>query len=130
MRKRRADLNTQPMKRPAVARRNLSLQCLFAVGLSLLALALSGAPGSASPAGNSLLQRAGVADDATSFSGTLTSLVYTSDRAESTVVNIDHLAPSQWRIWYVAPADAYGRLIISNEAVTYQYEPSANKVYS
>jgi outer membrane lipoprotein-sorting protein len=76
------------------------------------------------------LQRAVVADDATSFSGTLTSLVYTSDRAESTVVNIDHLAPSQWRIWYVAPADAYGRLIISNEAVTYQYEPSANKVYS
>jgi outer membrane lipoprotein-sorting protein len=57
-------------------------------------------------------------------------VVYTSDRAESTVVNIDHRAPSQWRIWYVAPADAYGRLIISNETVTYQYEPTANKVYA
>ena len=84
----------------------------------------------ASPDGNTLLQRAVVADDATSYTGTLTSVVYTSDRAESTVVNIDHLAPSQWRIWYVAPADAYGRLIISNEAVTYQYEPAANKVYA
>jgi sigma-E factor negative regulatory protein RseB len=94
------------------------------------ALLLSTTPATASPEGNALLQRAVVADDATSYTGTLTSVVYTSDRAESTVVNVDHLAPSQWRIWYVAPADAYGRLIISNETVTYQYEPSANKVYA
>ncbi len=94
------------------------------------ALLLSTTPAIASPEGNALLQRAVVADDATSYTGTLTSVVYTSDRAESTVVNVDHLAPSQWRIWYVAPADAYGRLIISNETVTYQYEPSANKVYA
>ena len=96
----------------------------------LAVVLLTAAPASASLEGNALLQRAVVADDATSYTGTLTSVVYTSDRAESTVVNVDHLAPSQWRIWYVAPADAYGRLIISNETVTYQYEPSANKVYS
>jgi len=116
MRKRRADLN-------ALGRR-------IALCFAMAALALTSVPASASQAGNALLQRAIVADDSTSFTGTLTSLVYTSDRAQSTVVNIDHLAPAQWRIWYVAPADAYGRLIISNEAVTYQYEPSENKVYS
>src|ERR1700686_3200774 len=97
--------------------------------VSTAALLFSAAPAAASPEGNALLQRAVVADDATSYTGTLTSVVYTSDRAESTLVNVDHLAPSQWRIWYVAPADAYGRLIISNEAVTYQYEPSTNKVF-
>lgn len=98
--------------------------------LSAAALLAVAAPSVASSEGDALLQRAVVADDATSYTGTLTSVVYTSDRAESTVVNVDHLAPSQWRIWYVAPADAYGRLIISNETVTYQYEPSANKVYA
>ncbi|HEY7980531.1 MAG TPA: sigma-E factor regulatory protein RseB domain-containing protein [Candidatus Eremiobacteraceae bacterium] len=103
---------------------------LFALVCALLTVIVAHNPAGASPEGNTLLQRAVVADDATSYTGTLTSVVYTSDRAESTVVNIDHLAPSQWRIWYVAPADAYGRLIVSNETVTYQYEPSANKVYA
>jgi len=122
--KHRADLIQTDLKRPAQSRR------LSAVIVSIAALTLCASPASPSPAGNALLARTVVADDATSYTGTLTSVDYTSDRAESTVVNIDHLAPSQWRIWYVAPADAYGRLIISNETVTYQYEPSANKVYA
>jgi outer membrane lipoprotein-sorting protein len=121
--------------RPASRTRFAGSRAAFARRLFVLAMALAAfvglrAPVDATPDGNALLQRAVVADDATSYTGTLTSVVYTSDRAQSTVVNIDHLAPSQWRIWYVAPADAYGRLIISNETVTYQYEPSANKVYA
>jgi outer membrane lipoprotein-sorting protein len=110
--------------------RTAIIRRLSALALALAMFAGLRIPAGATTAGNSLLQRSVVADDATSYTGTLTSVVYTSDRAESTVVNIDHLAPSQWRIWYVAPADAYGRLIISNETVTYQYEPSANKVYA
>lgn len=124
MLKHRADLSTIGHKRAARARR------LSAAIVSIAAFTLFAAPAMSSPAGNALLARTVVADDATSYTGTLTSVVYTSDRAESTVVNIDHLAPSLWRIWYVAPADAYGRLIISNETVTYQYEPTANKVYA
>jgi outer membrane lipoprotein-sorting protein len=124
MLKRRADRKTKFSKRPVLA------GCLGALVLATAALVRLAAPAAASSEGNVLLQRAVVADDSTSYTGTLTSVVYTSDRAQSTVVNIDHLAPSEWRIWYVAPADAYGRLIISNEAVTYQYEPSVNKVFA
>src|SRR5476649_1919418 len=119
-----ADLRLTDSKRPAGASR------LSTFVMSIAALTLWASPADSSPAGNALLERSVAANDATSYTGTLTSVVYTSDRAESTVVNIDHLAPSQWRIWYVAPADAYGRLIISNETVTYQYEPTANKVYA
>jgi outer membrane lipoprotein-sorting protein len=122
------------LNRPANPSRYASSRTALARRLSsfaaLLALACLPISAGASTEGSTLLQRAVVADDATSYTGTLTSVVYTSDRAQSTVVNIDHLAPSQWRIWYVAPADAYGRLIISNETVTYQYEPSTNKVYA
>jgi outer membrane lipoprotein-sorting protein len=64
-----------------------------------------------------------------SFSGTVTSAQYGSKTTTATVVRIDHKAPTSWRIWYVAPADAYGRLIVSNETQTYQYEPKVGRVY-
>jgi outer membrane lipoprotein-sorting protein len=70
------------------------------------------------------------ADDHVSYSGTVTSVAYDSDHAVSTVAHIDHQAPHSWRIWYMAPADAYGRLIVSDEQRTYQYEPSLNRVIS
>jgi outer membrane lipoprotein-sorting protein len=70
------------------------------------------------------------ADDYVSYSATLTSVVYEGDRAASTVARIEHKSPHSWRIWYLAPADAYGRMIVSNETLTYQYEPSRNRVYS
>jgi len=80
--------------------------------------------------GYSLLRAAVKADDHVSFSGTVTSLVYGASTATATEVRIEHRAPNDWRLWYVAPADAYGRLILSNESVTYQYEPKSGKVYS
>jgi len=80
--------------------------------------------------GRALYAQAVEADDSVSYSGTLTSVVYEGDRAASTVARIDHKSPNRWRIWYVAPADAYGRMIVSNESLTYQYEPSRNRVYS
>jgi len=110
-------------KRPTSAGLVLTISAAFII-------ALIAAPAFASTAGDDLLRQAVVADDSTSYTGTLTSVVYAGDRTDSTVVNIDHLAPSQWRIWYVAPADAYGRLIVSNETLTYQYEPNTNKVFS
>ncbi|MDQ6768208.1 MAG: hypothetical protein M3Z41_10410 [Candidatus Eremiobacteraeota bacterium] len=82
--------------------------------------------------GRSLYAQAVEADDRVSYSGTLTTVVYEGDddRASSTVTRIEHKAPSLWRIWYLAPADAYGRMIVSNESLTYQYEPSRNRVIS
>ena len=84
----------------------------------------------AAPDGYAALQAAVKADDRVSFSGTITSLVYGANTATATVVRIEHRAPTDWRLWYVAPADAYGRLILSNESVTYQYEPKTGKVFS
>jgi outer membrane lipoprotein-sorting protein len=80
--------------------------------------------------GQTLYAQAVEADDYVSYSATLTSVVYEGDRAASTVARIEHKAPHSWRIWYLAPADAYGRMIVSNETLTYQYEPSRNRVYS
>lgn len=103
-----------------------------AVALALLAAAPSQAANTTPAAnpGEALLRRADVADDKTSYAGTISTVVYGPNGAQSTVVRVDHLAPDKWRLWYVAPADAYGRLILSNETLTYQYEPKTATIYS
>lgn len=83
-----------------------------------------------SPTAADLLRQASRADDHISYTGTTTSVIYNEHGADSTVVRVDHAAPYKWRMWYVAPADAYGRLIVSDEATTYQYEPKTATVYS
>lgn len=83
-----------------------------------------------SPVAADLLRQASRADDHISYTGTTTSVIYNEHGADSTVVRVDHAAPSKWRMWYVAPADAYGRLIVSDETTTYQYEPKTATVYS
>ncbi len=80
--------------------------------------------------GRAMYNQAINADDRVSYSATLTSVVYEGDRASSTVARIEHKAPHSWRIWYLAPADAYGRMIVSNETQTYQYEPGRGLVVS
>jgi outer membrane lipoprotein-sorting protein len=96
---------------------------------SALAMVWPAVAAAGTPDGLSVLTQAVAADDRVSFSGTITSVVY-GDSANATVVRIDHLAPHSWRLWFVAPADAYGRLILSNESVAYQYEPKTGKVFS
>ena len=100
--------------------------------LAATAVLVTGAPRDVRAAtdGYTLLKEAVIADDHVSFSGTVTSLIYGGNATSATVVHIEHKAPNDWRLWYVAPADAYGRLIISNESVAYQYEPSKGKVFS
>ena len=83
-----------------------------------------------SASGDDMLRQAVGADDRVSYTGTVTTLVYGPHGADATVVRVDHAAPNKWRMWYVAPADAYGRLIVSNESTTYQYEPKIATVYS
>jgi len=119
-------------------RRNARFALFAAAALTSALAAAFASPAShaaASPSPNpndgyAVLQAAVTADDHVSFSGTITSLVYGATNATATVVRIEHLAPTDWRLWYVAPADAYGRLILSNESVTYQYEPKSGKVFS
>jgi outer membrane lipoprotein-sorting protein len=109
------------------------LRLIFARALAGAAASVfiaSTAAAAPQPSAIDMLQKAVAADDAVSYSGTMTTIVYGRDRTDSTVVRLDHGAPSAWRMWYVAPVDAYGRLIISNEKVTYQYEASTNTVYA
>jgi outer membrane lipoprotein-sorting protein len=80
--------------------------------------------------GSDLYRQAVVADEHVSYYATMTTVVYEGDHAVSTVARIDHRAPDSWRIWYMAPADAYGRLILSNEHQAYQYEPNLHQVIS
>lgn len=115
---------------PKPSRSGLAAAGLIAAAAALFSAAQAAASSAPQPAPNVLLERAVSADDGISYSGTMTSVVYGRDRVDSTVVRIDHRAPSSWRIWYVAPADAYGRLIVSDEKVTYQYEASTNTVYA
>jgi len=89
-----------------------------------------GATGARAADTYALLKQAVSADDRVSFSGTITSLVYGREATSATIVRVEHRAPNLWRLWYVAPADAYGRLIVSNESVQYQYEPKTGKVFS
>ena len=84
----------------------------------------------ASPNGADFLKQAVAADDHVSYTGTVSTIVYGPRGANATVVRVDHRAPDKWRMWYVAPADAYGRLIVSDETTTYQYEPKNAVVYS
>src|SRR5579864_2111633 len=100
-----------------------------AAGVVLAALVLA-SPAAGAQKSEDLLRQAVVADDHVSYSGTITTVIYAATGANSTVVRVDHLAPDKWRMWYVAPADAYGRLIVSNESLTYQYEPTTATVYS
>lgn len=110
-----------PRRKPALA---FFLPLVVAICLAFQAKA------AAVETGQSLYAQAVDADDQVSYSATMTSVVYEGDRAASTVARIEHEAPGSWRIWYLAPADAYGRMIVSNESLTYQYEPNRNRVYS
>ncbi len=98
--------------------------------LASLAIA-GGVPARAAPDAAQRLYRDAVnADDRVSYYGTVTTIVYGQEHAMSAVARVEHKAPSLWRIWYMAPADAYGRLIVSNEQQTYAYEPHGREVIS
>lgn len=95
-------------------------------GIVLVVLCLSGVRAQDA---RSLFHDALEADDGISYSGVVTTVVYSRDAAESTVAKIEHQAPHSWRIWYLAPSDAFGRLVVSNETSTFQYEPRHGRVF-
>ena len=87
----------------------------FLAALVVAAAGATPAPSLAEPTTAANLFRAAIeADNHISYTGTVTSVQYGPKTASSTVVRIDHKWPTSWRMWYVAPADAYGRLILSN----------------
>lgn len=117
--------------RPQRPPRNASRATIAFAAVSAAALVLlARGPALAEHEDLALLASATQADDFISYTGTVTSLVYGHEGTVATVVRIDHQAPRLWRVWYVAPADAYGRMLVSNESLTYQYEPKQAKVYS
>lgn len=120
---------SKPTRKPATAVA-VAIAFMLLPAAARAAVAVSSASPAPTPAGEDLLRQAIGADDRVSYTGTITTLVYGPHGADATVVRVDHAAPNKWRMWYVAPADAYGRLIVSNESTTYQYEPKVSTVYS
>jgi outer membrane lipoprotein-sorting protein len=113
---------------PGLAARGGRLVLFFAVASLAIMGAVRAAPAPDAP--QRLYRDAVNADDRVSYYGTVTTIVYGRDHAMSTVARVEHKAPNLWRIWYMAPADAYGRLIVSNERQTYAYEPHGREVVS
>lgn len=107
-----------------------SARALTSANVGLAAKPSPSPTAAASPSAGDLLRLANGADDRISYTGTITTVIYNEHGADSTVVRVDHEAPDKWRMWYVAPADAYGRLIVSDEMTTYQYEPKIATVYN
>jgi outer membrane lipoprotein-sorting protein len=107
-----------------------TINAAAAAALLTAIITLPVASSAAAPGSDAVLRLAVLADDHVSYTGTITTLIYVPGGADATVVRIDHAAPDKWRMWYVAPADAYGRLIVSNESTTYQYEPKIATVFS
>jgi len=114
----------------ALGHASASARLSSATSVAVAPAATASPASTSSPTAAELLRQATRADDHISYTGTTTSVIYNDHGADSTVVRVDHAAPSKWRMWYVAPADAYGRLIVSDEATTYQYEPKTATVYS
>ncbi|MDQ6780662.1 MAG: hypothetical protein M3Z37_05860 [Candidatus Eremiobacteraeota bacterium] len=104
--------------------RALAASLLAGVVLTVACLA-----GVAAQDARSLFHDSLEADDGISYSGVVTTIVYGHDEAGSTVAKIEHKAPHSWRIWYLAPSDAFGRLVVSNETSTFQYEPRHGRVF-
>src|SRR5579864_4947754 len=100
----------------AQASRALSGWAAFAAAAAFIAIVAPAAAAQKAPAASgsnaALLSQALGADDHVSYTGTLTWVIYGHERADATVVRIDHQAPKSWRIWYVTPADAFGRMIV------------------
>ena len=125
----------RPLRFAIAAALTASVVALFAAPHSIDAAARADATAATtqpttSPDAAALLKQAVVADDHVSYTGTVSTIVYAGHGANATVVRVDHSAPNKWRMWYVAPADAYGRLIVSDETTTYQYEPTTATVFS
>jgi len=69
-----------------------------------------------------LLRACILAPQSVSYVGQLETLRFGTNRAEATIVRLEHLAPDMTRRWYLAPEALYGDYTITRGISTYQFD--------
>jgi negative regulator of sigma E activity len=63
-----------------------------------------------------------------SYIGQLETIRFSSNRANATIVRIEHRAPGMTRRWYLAPEALYGDYIITRGSANYQFDTKRSRV--
>jgi negative regulator of sigma E activity len=105
----------------------------FALALAMLALAGAGgvrafAATSAESRASQMLRQSMDAPKNISYIGQLETIRFSSNRANATIVRIEHRAPDMTRRWYLAPESLYGDYIITRGTATYQFDTKRSRV--
>ena len=90
-----------------------------------VALALAATPPDAA---TTLLRQSMAAPRSVSYVGQLETIRFSSNRANATIVRIEHLAPSMTRRWYLAPESLYGDYIITRGDANYEFDVKRSRV--
>ena len=100
-------------------------------GLLALSLALAAPPAAfaaAEPDACALVRESMRAPAKISYVGQLETVRFASNRANATIVKIEHLAPSSTRRWFVAPDSLYGDYIITRGPASYEFDAKNSQV--
>ncbi len=90
--------------------------------LGLMFAAAGAAANADDPDPAALLRASMRAPQSVSYVGQLETIRFASNRANATIVKIEHLAPSSTRRWYVAPDSLYGDYIITRGPASYEFD--------
>jgi outer membrane lipoprotein-sorting protein len=63
-----------------------------------------------------------------SYVGELQTIRFSTNRANATIMRVEHRAPSLTRRWYLAPDSLYGDYIITRGIATYQFDTKHDRV--
>jgi negative regulator of sigma E activity len=101
-------------------------------GAVVAALLLSGAAARGAdpqePDAAVLLRQSMQAPGLVSYVGQLETVRFASNRANATIVRVEHEAPSSTRRWYLAPESLYGDYIITRGSATYEFDTKRARV--
>ena len=97
-----------------------TLALAFVLLGSRTASAASTSPPAEDPA--ALLRASAQAPATVSYVGQLQTVRFSSNRANATIVRIEHRAPSMTRRWYLAPESLYGDYTITRGIETYEFD--------
>jgi negative regulator of sigma E activity len=101
-------------------------------GAVVAALLLSGAAARGAepkePDAAALLRQSMQAPALVSYVGQLETIRFASNRANATIVRVEHEAPSYTRRWFLAPESRYGDYIITRGDATYEFDTKRARV--
>jgi negative regulator of sigma E activity len=80
------------------------------------------------PDAATLLRQSMSAPSQVSYVGQLETVRFASNRANATIVRVEHQAPSSTRRWYLAPESLYGDYIITRGSATYEFDTKRARV--